>query len=116
MNREPGMQHAKLEILLEKRIRKAESPEEAGKLDGHLSECQRCRQELERVRKEEEMLRQETADFVEGFDWNAAEQAIRQALALAPDNADFCTTLGEILQGQEADMTGAATPVALAAA
>ena len=81
MTGEPDMQHAAFEILLEKRIRKADSPDEAAKLDGHLSGCERCRQELETIRKEEEMLNQETAAFVEGFDWNAAEQAIRNRVA-----------------------------------
>ncbi len=81
MTGEPDMQHAAFEILLEKRIRKADSPDEAAKLDGHLSGCERCRQELETIRKEEEMLNQEAAAFVEGFDWNAAEQAIRNRVA-----------------------------------
>ena len=33
MTGEPDMQHAAFEILLEKRIRKADSPDEAAKLD-----------------------------------------------------------------------------------
>jgi hypothetical protein len=81
MTGEPDMQHAAFEILLEKRIRRADSPDEAAKLDGHLSGCERCRGELETIRKEEDVLNHETAAFVDGFDWNAAEQSIRNRLA-----------------------------------
>jgi hypothetical protein len=77
----PGMQHADFEILLEKRIRKVESQEEAANLERHLEECQACRQELETIRTEEEMLNQDAAKFVGGFDWDSAELAIRNRVA-----------------------------------
>ena len=69
----PGMQHADFEILLEKRLRNVESPEEAARLELHLRACQACRQEMETIRTEEEMLNRDAANFVDGFDWDAAE-------------------------------------------
>jgi len=93
------MQHAEYEILLEKRLRKADSPEEALKLDRHIEKCQACRQELQTIRKEEAMLDRAAASFVDGFDWDTAEQALRnrvareKAMGIAPKAVGLLVTL-----------------------
>jgi len=69
--------HADFEILIEKRLHGADSPEEAADLNRHLRDCQPCNHVLQTTRTEEEMLNQDVANYIGDFDWNAAEQAIR---------------------------------------
>lgn len=75
-----GLDHTEFEILLEKRIRGEDSPEERASLDHHLAGCAECRRALEDAVEATRAVRARLAAATARVDWARMERGLRAEL------------------------------------